>query len=227
MNLVWEEMAAWLYVASTWALPLLLAITLHEAAHGFAALLFGDDTAKRMGRVSANPLRHVDPFGTIILPALLLVVRAPFLFGWAKPVPVDFARLRPFRAGMVLTAFAGPGTNLALAIVSGLLAHLTVLLPPGWNDWALDNCYNSIRINLILAVFNMIPLPPLDGGRVAVGLLPASLAIPLSRMERFGIPLLLGLLFLLPMAGVDVFPYLIGVPVQYLGTMVLWLTGLY
>ncbi len=221
-----EEMAGWFYQASVWALPLLFAITFHEAAHGFAALMFGDDTARRLGRVSANPLRHVDPFGTVILPAMLLIMRAPFLFGWAKPVPVDFSRLRPFRTGMVLVALAGPGTNITLAVMSALGIHLAVLLPETWNDWALANLYNSIKINLILAVFNMIPLPPLDGGRVAVGMLPTFLAIPLARLERFGMPVLIGGLFLLPMVGVDVFPWLVGMPVQFLGTIILQATGL-
>lgn len=221
-----REIFAWLWEASTWALPLLFAITFHEAAHGFAALAFGDDTAKRLGRVSANPLRHVDPVGTVILPGALLVLHAPFLFGWAKPVPVDFRRLHPFRAGMVITALAGPGTNVLLALLSAVAAHGVPYLPEGWNDWALDNLYNSIRINLVLAVFNMLPLPPLDGGRVAVGLLPAPLAIPLARLERLGIPILLAVLLLLPMMGLDVFPYLVGIPVQYLGTLIIEIAGL-
>ncbi|MGH6930350.1 MAG: site-2 protease family protein, partial [Dongiaceae bacterium] len=175
-----------------WALPVLLAITLHEAAHGFAALRLGDDTAYRLGRVTLNPLKHIDPFGTVIMPALLLISGAPFVFGYAKPVPVNFRRLRDPKRGMVLVAAAGPGMNLALALASVILLRLwldTTGISEGWVSGTLQA---SLVLNLVLAVFNMIPLPPLDGGRVAVGLLPRSLAIPLARLERWGMFIILG-----------------------------------
>jgi len=187
--------------ATTWVLPVLFAITLHEAAHGFVAWHLGDDTAYRQGRVTFNPLKHVDAFGTIILPAMLLLLRAPFLFGWAKPVPVAFGRLRHPRRDMVLVAAAGPATNLVLAAFSAMLFHLLWLLPESAAPWAAQTLYNSILLNLVLAVFNMIPLPPLDGGRVAIGLLPRELALPLARLERYGFLILIGLIFILPLIG--------------------------
>jgi hypothetical protein len=149
-----------IYLASTWVIPVLLAITLHEAAHGFVAHHFGDDTAWQLGRVSLNPLRHIDPFGTLVLPALLILSHAPFLFGYAKAVPVKFAQLRNPRRDMIWVAAAGPGMNLALAIAAALLLHAVPLLPAGIDQWFLRNLVNSININVVLTVFNLIPIPP-------------------------------------------------------------------
>ncbi len=210
---------------SVWILPLVLSITLHEAAHGFVALRFGDDTALRMGRVSANPLRHIDPFGTLLLPGLLLLSGAPMLFGWAKPVPVNFNRLKPPRLGMAVVGAAGPATNLVLAFVSAALLHVVPVLPEAAQDWAAANLQNSVLINLILAVFNMIPLPPLDGGRVAVGLLPWRYAMVLQRAERYTLAFLMLAMFVLPFLGINVFGWVVGVPVGYLMELVALATG--
>lgn len=183
------------------AIPAILAITLHEAAHGYIALVFGDPTARERGRLSLNPIRHVDLFGTIILPGLLMLSKAPFLMGWAKPVPVDFNRLRNPRRDMVWVAAAGPGTNLALAMISALLFHGLASLPAEWQPFTQAMLTNSLLFNVMLAVFNMIPLPPLDGGRVAVGLLPLGPARALARLEKYGILALIVLLVALPSLG--------------------------
>jgi Zn-dependent protease len=215
---------------TTWIVPLIFAVTFHEAAHGFVALQFGDDTALRAGRVSFNPLKHIDPFGTVLLPLMMLVMSAGFFFGYAKPVPVNFGRLKPMRLGMVLVALAGPMTNVLLAIVSSLLYFGVSLAPQAGQEWLALNLVNSLKFNAILCVFNMLPLPPLDGGRVAVGLLPRPLAMPLARVEPYGMMILMGL-FLLSYVGAQAgfafnpLGWLIGVPANLLIRFVLMITG--
>lgn len=184
--------------ASTWVVPVLLAVTLHEAAHGFAAKLFGDDTAQRMGRLSLNPIRHIDPVGTVLIPGLLLATGAPFLFGYAKPVPVAFHRLHPQRLGVIGVAVAGPATNILLAIASILLMVWLPEFSPPVNDWLTTTLKQSIWLNCILAAFNMLPIPPLDGGRVLTAISPLPIARVLARMEKTGMIILIGLVFLLP-----------------------------
>lgn len=185
---------------AAWGLALLIAVPLHEAAHGFVAHWLGDDTAYKQGRVSANPLRHIDPFGTIILPImLLLATNMRFTFGFAKPVPVNFRQLNNPRRDMVLVAAAGPGINLLIALAAAIGMRIVVMIPGGIESWTLQFLEVLLVLNVFLAVFNMLPIPPLDGGRVAVGLLPRSLAYPLARLERLGILIVLVGFFVLPM----------------------------
>ena len=229
MGFDWNAIA---FTASTWILPVLFAITLHEAAHGWVAWRLGDDTARVLGRVSFNPLRHIDPFGTVLMPALLLFASGGrMMFGFAKPVPVNFSRLRKPRRDMVLVAAAGPGSNILLAVISALLIHGTVLFEADAQRWLQHNLVNSVWINLLLAVFNMLPVPPLDGGRVAVGLLPPEPARQLARVERAGMIIILAALFIVPWIGgkmgldLNIFRWLIGEPTAYLMDLVFSLTG--
>ena len=209
-----------LYDVSVWVLPLVIAITFHEAAHGFVAHRLGDDTAWKLGRVSFNPLKHIDPFGTLILPAMLLFAHSPFLFGYAKPVPVNFRNLNHPRLDMVWVALAGPVTNILLAMAAALAFHALPLVPADAAKWTADNLKNAFLINIVLAIFNMMPIPPLDGGRVAVGLLPRPLAIPLARLEPYGMLILIGLLILLPVIGRQ-----IGLNLDVISTILRTLTG--
>jgi Zn-dependent protease len=220
-----------IYAVSVWVIPLVIAITFHEAAHGFVAHRLGDNTAWQLGRVSFNPLKHIDPFGTLLLPAFLLLSHSPFLFGYAKPVPVNFRRLHNPRLDMVWVALAGPATNIALALAAAAAFHLLGFAPANSAQWIADNLKNALIINVVLAIFNMMPIPPLDGGRVAVGLLPNVLAIPLSRLEPYGMLILVGLLIILPLLGnqlglnLDIISSILRTATGYVIQLLLLVTG--
>lgn len=192
--------------AALYAIPLLLAVTAHEVAHGWMAEKLGDPTARAMGRLTLNPLVHIDLMGTIVLPLMLILIQSPFLFGWAKPVPVNFANLRGGRRDMALVALSGPATNLLLAMVSAVAYHVLLAgFQGGWIAaegalaWLAEPLLLMVRIslifNLVLMAFNLIPILPLDGGRILVGVLPAGLAVRLESLERYGM-----LIFLLIIA---------------------------
>jgi Zn-dependent protease len=150
-----------------------------------------------------NPAKHIDPFGTILLPGLLLWLHAPFLFGYAKPVPINFRKLRSPRRDMVLVAAAGPLMNILLAVIAALAFHLVGYLPPTAEQWLADNLKNALILNVVLAVFNLFPLPPLDGGRILLGVLPKSIAARVARLEPYGLAILISLLIILPMLGAE------------------------
>ena len=215
---------------ATWLVPLIFAIVLHEISHGWAANAFGDPTAKQLGRLSPNPIRHVDPIGTIVLPLILVLASAP-VFGWARPVPVNAEKMRNPRLHMMLVALAGPGMNLALALIAAvglsILVHATT--SDGLGIRFLEaNLVNFLQINIFLAIFNLLPIPPFDGGHVVEGLLPRPLAAVWKRFGRFGFLLLLFLLLVLPMISpsADIIRWLVVPPVQWLIGLYLSLVGL-
>ena len=210
-NLLWN--------VATWLIPLIIAIVFHEVSHGMVANMLGDPTARERGRLTFNPIKHVDPIGTVVLPMILAVSGAP-IFGWAKPVPVVARRLRNPRFHMVLVALAGPGMNLLLALVSALLLAALVAITPTGLIWAFigQNLLNFLAINVFLAVFNLIPLPPFDGGHVVQGLLPRGLAEHYTKLSRFGLLLLIMLLLVIPMLfpSANIVERIIGPPVHWI-----------
>ena len=196
-----------IYQIAVWLVPLVIAIVFHEVAHGLVARRLGDPTAEQRGRLTLNPIKHIDPFGTVILPLALAITHAP-VFGWAKPVPVDYRRLKNPRRDMVLVALAGPGMNLLLALIGAAILAATVSLSGGAEDGAARfiaaNAINFVLINIFLGIFNLLPVPPFDGGHVVEGLLPPPLAQRFAKIGRFSLVVLMVLLLLLPMVGINI-----------------------
>jgi Zn-dependent protease len=226
-----DDFAAQAHILSIYLVPLVLAITMHEAAHGLVADKLGDPTARQMGRVSLNPLVHVDPLGTFVLPGILLLTGSPFLFGWAKPVPVRFGYLHHPRRDMALVALAGPGINVILAFAAGLARHLTAGMDGQLAAWITQNLDAFVNVNVVLAVFNMLPLLPMDGGRVLNSLLPPKLAWQHAKTERYGLLILLGILFLGPLLGsiwgmrINLIEPILMPPVEFVFRWIYILTG--
>lgn len=189
------------YEIAVWLVPLVIAIVFHEVAHGLVARRLGDPTAEARGRLSLNPIRHIDPFGTVLLPMILAISHAP-MFGWAKPVPVDYSRLRNPRRDMVLVALAGPGMNLLLALIGTAILAVTLFASDGAKSgvaaFVLANALNFVLINIFLAVFNLLPVPPFDGGHVVEGLLPPAAARSFRSIGRYSLLVLVALLLVLP-----------------------------
>lgn len=209
-----------IFTIATWLIPLAIAITFHEVAHGWVARANGDQTAARLGRLSLNPIKHVDPIGTIALPTLLAVIGAP-MFGWAKPVPVMQNRLNNPRWDMVKVAAAGPATNIVLGIIGAVLLGVAISIlgtdtSSAVTAFIIANLQNFIVINIFLALFNMIPIPPFDGSKVLGGFLPPSLGIPFQNLERFGFLFLIILIVVVPrVTGVNVVSEIVMPPFQW------------
>ena len=202
-----------IYTLTTWVIPLLLCVILHEVAHGYVALKLGDKTAWLMGRLTLNPIKHIDPIGSILVPGFLLLSNSKMLFGWAKPVPVDFNQLHHPKRDMGLVALAGPFMNVLLAIIFVLIWRLVLTLFPHDSRmtlWLLANLKNGIGLSLVLACFNLLPILPMDGGRIVVSILPKKYANIYQESEKYGLFILFGVLFILPVFGLDIVGWFMG-----------------
>jgi len=218
-----------LFQVATWLIPLIIAIVFHEVSHGLVARRLGDPTAEERGRLSLNPFRHIDPVGTVILPLILAVTHAP-IFGWAKPVPVNYRRLRRPRRDMVLVALAGPGMNLLLALLGAVALGATLSFSSNPDSlgtmFIAANSLNFVLINLFLAIFNLLPIPPFDGGHVVQGLLPPSAAAAFAKIGRYSLLVLVVLLLVLPALGINVVGRVVSPLVDHIATGLLGLFGI-
>lgn len=202
-----------IYTLTTWVIPLILCVVLHEVAHGYVAYKLGDKTAWLMGRLTLNPEKHIDIVGSVIVPGLLLLSGSNMLFGWAKPVPVDFSKLNNPKRDMGLVAVAGPLANVLLAIAFVLVGRIAIwVLSPDWTltTWIIENLRNGISLSIILACFNLLPILPMDGGRILESVLPNKWAVQYHATEKYGLFILFGVIFVLPMLGIDVIRLFVG-----------------
>ena len=221
-----------LYEIAVWLVPLVIAIVFHEVAHGLVARRLGDPTALERGRLSLNPFRHIDPFGTVVLPLILALTNAGAIFGWAKPVPVNYRRLRRPRRDMILVALAGPGMNLILGIVGAIILAVTFAIArgelSGATGFVAANALNFIYINIFLGVFNLLPVPPFDGGHVVEGLLPRRLARSYRKIGRYSLLVFIALVLALPAISpsADVVSRVVTPIVDGLAQALLWIVGI-
>ncbi len=212
-----------IYNLTTWVFPLVFTIVLHEVAHGFVAYQLGDPTAKRAGRLTLNPINHVDPIGTIVMPAILLIFQSPFLFGWAKPVPVNFNALNNPKRDMGLVALAGPIANFVIAILFAIIGKFLLMIIPVGSPifrWVADNMSNGIMLSLIIGIFNLFPVLPLDGGRIVASILPDKYSREYQKTEQYGFMILMGLVFLLPTIGINPLAWFVKTLLPYFQRMI-------
>lgn len=215
-----------LYGLSVWAIPLVLCMVVHELAHGYVAMKLGDQTAKREGRLTLNPSAHIDPMGSILLPLILVLTSSPVLFGWAKPVPVNFAALNKPKRDMGIVAAAGPISNVLLAIIFVFFGKIVLEIVPLNSSlfmWLRDNIMNGILFSLVLAVFNLLPILPLDGGRILVSILPHELSYKYQQTEEYGMYVLMGLMFLPFILGFNIIGLFLGSIIPHLYDFIMWL----
>lgn len=202
-----------IYSLTTWIIPLLLCMIVHEVSHGIMALKLGDKTALYSGRLTLNPIPHIDIYGTILIPIFLLAMGSSFLFGWAKPVPVHVSNLTHPKRDMGLVAAAGPISNLLLAIFFVIVGRFGIALIPETShffSWFMDNIYHGVTLSLVIGIFNLLPILPLDGGRILLSILPLKYAIRYQETEKYGFFILLGVLFILPMLGINITGWFVG-----------------